>query len=152
MFRGEDLKSTKSGSKEWLRMFQLMSSEFARMEGCPESSHVPGHEERVKEIMDLDGKLQAADTLDNLSNAVKWTEISVAGPRRPSYYLISYDNKSNKVTVTPYFSSRPAVASARCQARRSGSMSASVALASARWTRWRSSGDAAPYTAERTSG
>ena len=41
-------------------------------------------------------------------------------------------------------SSSPAVACARCQARRSGSTSASVASASARWTRWRSSGAAAP--------
>ena len=45
-----------------------------------------------------------------------------------------------------------AVACARCQARRSGSISASVTSASARWARWRSSGDAAPYTADRTSG
>ena len=41
---------------------------------------------------------------------------------------------------------------ARCQARRSGSVSGSVASASARWTRWRSSAGAEWYAADRTSG
>ena len=41
---------------------------------------------------------------------------------------------------------------APCQARRSGSIRGSVALASAAWTSRRSLGSAAPYTAERTSG
>ncbi len=44
------------------------------------------------------------------------------------------------------------VACARCQARRSGSTSGSVACASARCTSWRSLIDAVPYTADRTNG
>ena len=111
MFRGEDLKSEKTGSQDWLSLFKLMSAEFARMEDCPESTHVPDHKDRVREIIELDKKLKASNTLENLSNAVRWTEISIAGPHRPSYYLINYDNKSNVVTVSPYFSSKPAVAS-----------------------------------------
>jgi hypothetical protein len=46
-------------------------------------------------------------------------------------------------------SSGPATASARCQARRSGSICMSVVFAGARCTRRRSAGAAARYTAER---
>ena len=49
-------------------------------------------------------------------------------------------------------SSSPPVAWARCHARRSGSTPASVASARASWTRRCSSGAAARYTADRTSG
>src|SRR5262249_16552800 len=49
-------------------------------------------------------------------------------------------------------SSGPSAAWARCQARRSGSDSGSVASASARCALRRSCGEAARYTAERTSG
>ena len=49
-------------------------------------------------------------------------------------------------------SSGPDAPCAACHARRSGSKSGSVAVASARWTRRRSSGAAIRYTAERTSG
>jgi hypothetical protein len=49
-------------------------------------------------------------------------------------------------------SSGPAAAWARCQARRSGAISGSVAAASAPCTAWRSATDAARYDAERSSG
>jgi hypothetical protein len=76
MIRGEDLKGNK-GDLDWLRFFQLMSAEFARVEGCQESTLVPPHNERLREIVELNRKLQAASTLDNLSYVVDWTNIAV---------------------------------------------------------------------------
>jgi hypothetical protein len=111
MFRGEDLKSAKIGDLDWLRLFQLMSAEIAMAERCPESPLVPGHRERVQEIIELDNKLDAVTTLDNLSSVVRWQEMAVQSRSRPTYYIISYDNDTDQVVVTPYFKSRIAVAS-----------------------------------------
>jgi hypothetical protein len=111
MFRGEDLKSEKVGSAEWLRLFQLMSAEIAMVERCPESVLVPTHGARVAEIKDLEQRLQAISMLNNLSNVVKWEETSVSARGRPNYYLISYNNDTDQVVVEPYYKSRIAVES-----------------------------------------
>jgi hypothetical protein len=53
MVRRQDLKAGE-GDANWLRLFALMSSEFAELEGCPV---VPGTEDRsarLQEIRDLD--------------------------------------------------------------------------------------------------
>ena len=109
MFRGEDLKSEKIGSTEWLRLFQLMSAEIAMVERCPESPIVPNHRERVAEIKDLEQRLQAVNMLNNLSDIVRWEEDAISTPERPSYYLLSYNNDTGRVLVEPYYKSRIAV-------------------------------------------
>lgn len=99
LFRGEDLKAGQ-GSPEWLRLFQLMSAEFARTEGCPEPSDGMSRRERVSEIIELDRQLQAAATLDNLSTAFDFTERYYLDPLfKPKYFLIRYDNSKGEVTV-----------------------------------------------------
>ena len=88
------------GSEDWLRLFQLMSGEFALAEKCPKSPLLPPRRERLKEIIDLARKLDATAVLENLSNAVRGTKI-IRGDR-PQYYIISYDNASMRVDVEPY--------------------------------------------------
>ena len=110
LFRGEDLKGNK-GNPDWLRLFKLMSAEFAVAEGCPEPSDVPNHQKRVAEIKALNKTLQATATLENLSNAVRWTDIAIAPSSKPSYYLIKYDNATNQVSVEPFFAPSTAMQS-----------------------------------------
>ena len=94
MFRGEHLKSHQ-GSDAWLRLFTLMSAEFALSEGCPVPPNVPDQATRILEIKALDKELKAIDTLENLSQAVRWTEEYVQPDDVvPKYYLIRYDNKT----------------------------------------------------------
>jgi hypothetical protein len=101
LFRGENLKGH-DGDAEWLRFFQLMSSEFALAEKCPESKLMPSHKDRVREIIDLNKKLSALSTLDNLGHAVQGSHIPPDRRDRPRYYLISYDNLTMQVNVEPY--------------------------------------------------
>jgi hypothetical protein len=102
MFRGEHLKSHQ-GSDAWLRLFTLMSAEFALSEGCPVPPNVPDQATRILEIKALDKELTAIDTLENLSQAVRWTEEYVQPDDVVTkYYLIRYDNKTNVVKVEPY--------------------------------------------------
>lgn len=101
-FRHEDLKGNK-GDEDWLRLFKLISGEFALAEARPEGLGLPSHVERVKEIVLLHNKLMVSSTFDNLSYAVEWVRQSVQSLTKPLLYLITYDNASGKVQVEPYF-------------------------------------------------
>lgn len=107
LFRAEELKSGK-GSREWLRLFALMSAEFAEAERCDPAKGMPGRTARLRELKELDGELGAAQVLENLSTAVFWSQDAVEGRTKPSYYLIRYDNDTRKVEVTPQYESRRA--------------------------------------------
>jgi hypothetical protein len=104
------LKGNK-GSPEWLRLFKLMSAEFAAAEGCKEPSGVPPHHQRVTEIRELDDALSASAMLQNMSHAVRWTEIALSAREHARYYLIRFDNANKRVEVEPYFAPRWAVQS-----------------------------------------
>ena len=65
MVRGEDLKGGE-GNMEWLRLFELMSSEFAEIESCPLVPGTPDQPARRDEISCLNQKLKAVKTLENL--------------------------------------------------------------------------------------
>lgn len=101
LFRGEELKSNQ-GSPDWLRLFFLMSAEIAEAENCPISVAVPDRSKRVKEIRELDKKLNASQTLENLVHTVRWDEYISRTQEAPKYYLIRYDRDHNVVTVEPY--------------------------------------------------
>jgi hypothetical protein len=102
LFRGEDIKGGQ-GNPEWRRLFELMSMEFAVAEGCIGSVDPLARKARVAEIKRLNASLQAANTLENLTQAVKFTDSYLLDPlSKPEYYLIQYDNISNVVHVEPY--------------------------------------------------
>ena len=97
--RGEDLKAGQ-GDPDWLRLFALMSSEFAEVEGCP---LVPGTGEQASrrdEIKALDRKLGAVDVLENLNYAFK--RIEHLGGQRDKWFLIQFDRAERSVAVTSY--------------------------------------------------
>ncbi len=108
LLRSEDLKAGK-GSGKWLRLLALMSAEFAHFEGCPEPPGVPARADRIAEIKTLNQELEAAATLDNVSNAVDYIDTAVASSTKPSHYLIIYENKTKQVHVRPQFIPKNAV-------------------------------------------
>jgi hypothetical protein len=104
LFRKEDLKGG-NGNPDWLRFFELMSAELAMAENCaesPENYPLPPHAQRVREIVDLDKKLQAMGTLENLRHAMRFTDSYETGVDSPKHYRIEYDNVSRQVRVTPH--------------------------------------------------
>jgi hypothetical protein len=48
--------------------------ELAMAEDCPEADHLPGHRDRVAEVIDLNQKLNALDVLEALRVAVRHTD------------------------------------------------------------------------------
>lgn len=80
-----------------------MSAEFAEIERCPVPNGAPPRKERAQEIKHLNDELQAAQTLENLGNAVRWTDDAIESVHsKPNYYLIIYDNATSQVRVEPY--------------------------------------------------
>jgi ppGpp synthetase/RelA/SpoT-type nucleotidyltranferase len=110
LFRNEDLKGNQ-GSPEWLRLFLLMSAEFAEIEGCPATEGVPSRADRIREIQELDTALGAINTLENLRHAVDSTDIPLAPGYKPTHFLIRYDTDTKTVYVEPHNAARAAVAS-----------------------------------------
>jgi hypothetical protein len=100
LLRREDLKGNQ-GNPKWLRLFKLMSAEFAVAEGCPEPPDVPSQIARVAEIKALDIELGAIKTLDEISYAVRWTDEAVHPNFQPTYYLIEFDNVTREVSIIP---------------------------------------------------
>lgn len=87
LFNGEDLKHHK-GSKDWLRLFKLVSAEFAHVEGCPIGNNIPDRDARVQEIKHLNQELNAVDLLENIRMATDYAENFIHD--RGRYFLIIY--------------------------------------------------------------
>ncbi len=98
LFNGEDLKHH-HGSADWLRLFKLMSGEFAYVEGCPVGPGVPNRALRIAEIKTLESKLDAISTLENIRTATIYAETSRGDGK---FFLIIYNNDDHTVTVERY--------------------------------------------------
>lgn len=97
LYRNENLKAG-AGSEDWLRLFELMSFEFAASEGCDYAKD--GSSTRVQEIIDLNARLEATQTLDALSHAVSNLDrIELDRHHKPRYCLIMYDHDERRVNV-----------------------------------------------------
>jgi hypothetical protein len=98
LFRRENLKGGK-GSPDWLRIFKLISDEFAVEEGCAAPDDT-----RRDEIAQLERKLDAIDTLDRLSQAFSYSSSYIFDPRnKPDYFQIEYDRAAERVEIKPFY-------------------------------------------------
>lgn len=102
LYRSENLKAG-IGSCDWLRLFELMSLEFAASEGCAYA--LDGSNSRAKEIVDLNDRLSATQTLDALSHAVSDLDrIEHDRHHKPRYCMITYDHRARQVSVRYLYS------------------------------------------------
>ena len=98
LYRREDLKAGR-GDPSWLRLFRLMSEEFALEEGCS-----PACNERILEITELERKLDAVENLERLSQAFSYSESYSFDPKdKPDYFQIEYDRAVGRVHIRPFF-------------------------------------------------
>jgi hypothetical protein len=98
LYRGEDMKGGK-GNSDWLRLFALMSAELAYAENCPTHPDVKNRNGRLTEIIQLNNKLRAVGTLEDIKNVTHFSEHYIH--ERPRYYLIRY-SADHTVTVESY--------------------------------------------------
>lgn len=98
LVRREDLKSGE-GDADWLRLFKLVSAEHAEAEATPIGEGVPTLRDRRAEILELESKLQAISTLQNLKKAFR---VAQYYQTNSEYFLIQYDNVAGRVEVRGY--------------------------------------------------
>jgi ppGpp synthetase/RelA/SpoT-type nucleotidyltranferase len=99
LVRNEDMKAGE-GDRDWLRFFELMSSEFAETEGAPLVPYAPAKRDRIAELKSLDKKLGAVRMMEHLNQAFKFTESNLSGASK--YFMIQYDNIAKTVDVVGY--------------------------------------------------
>jgi len=98
-FLQQDMKASE-GDQDWLRLFKLVSAEFASAEKMKLPSGVPSRKRRREQISRLNKKLDAISTLENIRYAFSSTDYLNSEPGyRPKYYLIEYNNATNQVSV-----------------------------------------------------
>ncbi|BCG99784.1 GTP pyrophosphokinase [Mesorhizobium sp. 131-2-5] len=100
LFRGQDLQHGK-GEQDWLRLFQLMSAEFALVEQCPVYIGVPDHDDRVRELRDINKRIGATSILEDIKNLIHCSENFVRSTEKSRYYLIQY-GRDHSVTLEPF--------------------------------------------------
>ncbi|TRD00014.1 hypothetical protein FJV82_21975 [Mesorhizobium sp. WSM4305] len=101
LFQGQDLKHGK-GEQDWLRLFQLTSAEFAHVEQCPVHIGVPGHNDRVRELRDINERIGATRILEDIKNFTHYSEKFVRLTEKSRYYLLQYGRDHN-VTIEPFW-------------------------------------------------
>ena len=100
LFRNEDLKGGQ-GHPDWLRLFELMSTEFAEVEDLPIVPNTSSRRaERKHEILDLENRLNASSVLNNINRAIADTD--AFQHVMPGHYLITFENEVRKVRVERY--------------------------------------------------
>ena len=100
-FRRENLKAG-TGDPNWLRLFELMSAEFALAEDCAPAANLPPRNERIKEIKELASSLDATGTLESLRQAVRYTNAYVQSGT-PEFFRIELNRSTREVIVKPHF-------------------------------------------------
>ncbi len=109
LFTNQALKSN-TGNPEWLRLFALMGSEVAQIEGTPLVPNTPTQRfDRIIELRDLVAKLHAIKTLELAREALNWAERIERQwlNRHPyKYFLIQYDFEISKVSVDAFLPER----------------------------------------------
>lgn len=88
LYRNEDMKAG-FGDPGWLRLFALLSAEFAHAERSPAHNEIPSREYRVREIRDLNRKIGASKVLEDIKNVTHFAENYVHAIK-PKYYLLRY--------------------------------------------------------------
>lgn len=101
LFRGEQLKNHQ-GSEAWLRLFKLMSAEFAEAECCPLPPGTPDQVERRQELRQLAKSLDAVSVLESVSHGFNGPDLPLVPGYRPTHYLIRYDRAAKTVHVEPH--------------------------------------------------
>ncbi len=102
LFRSEGLKNHE-GSDDWLRLFCLMSGEFAEVENCPAPPGCEISSERRAEIRWLAAKINAVDVLDTINQGVLGSSLPTDPYSRPSHFLITFDKADKSVKVEAKF-------------------------------------------------
>lgn len=102
LLKDQDMKAGE-GDPDWLRLFELVSAEFALAENCAIPPHLPDRQKRIEEIRQLDRNLGVVQVLDGLRYAARALDEFRFEGDRISYYLVEFNHQERRVDVRSRF-------------------------------------------------
>ncbi|NQU79490.1 RelA/SpoT domain-containing protein [Candidatus Woesearchaeota archaeon] len=100
-FIGQAIKSNE-GEEEWNTFFKLVSSAFAKLEGCPTIPNTPDDErELYHAIKQKEKELNIITKLKNWTDSVKYFE-DLKNKKGSQLFLLELDTIQEKLTITAY--------------------------------------------------
>lgn len=101
-FIGQALKASQ-GEANWLRFFQLMSTELAIREGRPGVPNTPSDRAFLREELTLyESRLKVIERLNAYNSALQLIEHDTEFASDKSFFLLSLEVKTGTLTVTGY--------------------------------------------------
>jgi ppGpp synthetase/RelA/SpoT-type nucleotidyltranferase len=105
-FTRQAIKSSE-GEAEWMEFFRLVSSAFARMEGCPPVENTPDDEKELYlEIKKREAKLNVIKVMRGWTQAIKVFEQAVKRSPKVQYFLLELDIAGEALKITSYTKKR----------------------------------------------
>ncbi len=95
------------GESAWIDFFKLVSSAFARIEGCPGVKDTPEDKERlILEIKDKEKELNFIEKMETWSDAIDFInrEIKVKNKIKAKFFLLELDIPGKKTIIKTYTS------------------------------------------------
>lgn len=113
LFRNADLKSKhglegevdlqrRQENADWLRLFLLLSAEFAETEDCPIPADTMHRHDRLSDIRELSKSLDALSLLESIRIAVLGTDVPTTPGYEPTHYLIRFDHATKSVSTRAF--------------------------------------------------
>lgn len=101
-FTRQAIKSNE-GQKDWMEFFRLVSSAFAKLEGCPRVPDTPDDEKELYlRIKEMETKLNVIKIMKGWMQAVQVFENASKLARRYQYFLLELDILREKLDISVY--------------------------------------------------
>ncbi len=101
-FTRQAIKSNE-GEQEWMDFFRLVSSAFARLEGCPVVPNTPADEKELyMAIKKKEAELNVIKVMNGWMRAIKVFEQRVKQSPKFQYFLLELDIAGEKLNITLY--------------------------------------------------
>ena len=100
-FTGQAIKSNE-GEKEWNLFFKLMSSAFAKLEGCPTISNTPYDEKELYLLIKkMEKELNVRTKMENWTKSIKLFD-DLKNKKNSHFFLLELDTIQEKLTISAY--------------------------------------------------
>ena len=100
-FTGQAIKSNE-GEEEWKVFFKLMSSAFAKIEGCPTISDTPDDEKKLYLLIkEKEKELNVRTKMENWTKSIKLFD-DLKNKKNIHFFLLELDTVLERLTISAY--------------------------------------------------
>lgn len=100
-FIGQAIKSNE-GEKEWKVFFKLISSAFAKLEGCPTISNTPDDEKELYLLIkEKEKELNVRSKMENWTHSIKLFD-DLKNKKNVKFFLLELDTIQEKLIISAY--------------------------------------------------